>query len=339
MRAAPSTQPRDIRAEARDWLVRLQSEDLSTEEIVGWESWIGEDVAHQAAYDTVSEVWALSSMTEIRRPTALEMLRDEYSGAVPIRVWSRRRPPMRLAWAASVAAVAILAFGAVGWMAWSAAGDEPARQFATGVAEHNQVMLSDGSNVRLAAMTDLQVDFDRGRRDIALRRGEALFKVAHDRSRPFVVATRQAEITAVGTAFDVHVLASQTVVSVTEGVVRIVPTAGRGAPIQLTAGHRLIAGRNGVQVAQIGLDTLSSTPWLEGRLEYRSQPLAEVLQDVNRYARTQLVLGDAAAGRMDFTGTVQIASVEDWARALPGVFPLAVENAGGKVVVRSKPQE
>lgn len=336
MRTAPSMQ-RDARAEARDWLVRLQSEDLSTEEIVGWESWIGEDVAHQAAYDAISEAWALSSMTEIRRPTALEMLRDDYNGAVPIRVWGRKRPPLRLAWAASIAAVAILALGAVGWTAWNAAGDEAVRQFATGVAEHNQVMLSDGSNVRLAAMTDMQVDFDRGRRDVSLKRGEALFKVAHDRSRPFVVATRQAEITAVGTAFDVHVLAREVVVSVTEGVVRVVPTGG--APVQVTAGHRLIAGRNGVQIAQIGLDTLSSTPWLEGRLEYRSQPLADVLQDVNRYARTQLVLGDAAAGRMAFTGTVQIASVEDWALALPGVFPLAVENAEGKVVVRSKPQE
>lgn len=338
MKTAPSMQLRDVRAEARDWLMRLQSEDLSTEEIVGWETWIGEDVAHQVAYDAVSEAWALASMTEIRRPTALEMLRDEYNGAVPIRVWSRRRPPVRLAWAASVAAVAVLALGALGWTAWNAAGDEAARQFATGVAEHNQVMLSDGSDVRMAAMTDLQVDFDRGRRDIALKRGEALFKVAHDKSRPFVVATRQAEITAVGTAFDVHILPSETVVSVTEGVVRVVPAGGR-APVRVAAGHRLTASRAGVRIAEIGVDTLSSTPWLEGRLEYRNQPLSDVLQDVNRYARTQLVLGDAAAGRLDFTGTVQIASVEDWAHALPGVFPLRVENAGGKVVVRSQAKE
>ncbi|MEH3160166.1 MAG: FecR domain-containing protein [Sphingomonas taxi] len=67
------------------------------------------------------------------------------------------------------------------------------------------IRLDDGSTVTLGAQTVLTVGFTRERRQLALERGEALFEVAHDRSRPFVVQTPFGAVTAVGTAFDVAV--------------------------------------------------------------------------------------------------------------------------------------
>ena len=65
-------------------------------------------------------------------------------------------------------------------------------------------------------------------REVRLLRGEALFHVAHDPSRPFLVSTDDAVVQAVGTQFDVYRRDDGTVVAVLEGRVNVT-TAAAGA--------------------------------------------------------------------------------------------------------------
>ncbi|NWO96408.1 hypothetical protein GY976_25075, partial [Escherichia coli] len=82
-------------------------------------------------------------------------------------------------------------------------------------------------------------------RRLRLVAGEALFKVAHDKSRPFVVETRHGEVVAVGTMFDVSVGKGEAKVTVVEGVVRVALSEpgrrGSAEPIEKLAhkGERL----------------------------------------------------------------------------------------------------
>ncbi len=63
--------------------------------------------------------------------------------------------------------------------------------------------LSDGSVVTLNADSRIDVHMDQHQRNILLR-GEAIFKVAHDESRPFFVHAEHTTVRAVGTQFNVY---------------------------------------------------------------------------------------------------------------------------------------
>src|SRR3546814_11809300 len=75
---------------------------------------------------------------------------------------------------------------------------------ATATGEILRVPLRDGSAVTLNSNSEIDVDFDEGIRHVRLLRGEALFDVAKDSSRPFVVEADSPRVTAVGTSFTVN---------------------------------------------------------------------------------------------------------------------------------------
>jgi transmembrane sensor len=73
----------------------------------------------------------------------------------------------------------------------------------------------------LNARSRLRVEFTNGERRVELFEGQALFQVAKDKNRPFIVASDAATVRAVGTQFDVNRKASGTTVTVLEGRVAV----------------------------------------------------------------------------------------------------------------------
>jgi len=132
------------------------------------------------------------------------------------RINSNRR--VRFLLAASVAALAILA----GWLA--------VRTNATTVktvrAERREVMLTDGTIVNLEPETTLRVNLGKHQRSIALTQGRALFHVAKDSARPFIVHAGSTSVRALGTIFGVEQKKQNIIVTVSEGKVAIAPPAG-----------------------------------------------------------------------------------------------------------------
>lgn len=327
----------DIETQARSWFVRLRDDSVTAEEIGEWETWLRADPAHGQAYDAVAAVWAMTEAVTLRPPSAAELSADGYDSAVPVVEWrfraSRRKP---LVWVgAALAAAASIAV--VLWTQAPLPGVEESRQITTVRAQHKDEVLPDGSKVVLGGMTSLRFTFARDRRTIVMQSGEALFNVVHERSRPFIVKTVLGDITAVGTAFDVNVAGSAVVLSVSEGVVAFDPAAARstGTAMKVAAGQRLVIDADGARLMQAEAGRPPS--WTEGRLEYRSQALALVLDDVNRYADAPVRLADPVLGTLAYTGTVRLAAIGQWAVGLGDVFPLTAEKAAdGSILLKQK---
>src|SRR3546814_15029131 len=111
---------------------------------------------------------------------------------------------------------------------------------ATATGEILRVPLRDGSAVTLNSNSEIDVDFDEGIRHVRLLRGEALFDVAKDSSRPFVVEADSTRVTAVGTSFTVHRVSGRDVrVLVREGVVELAATPLHGRQPGRRPGHML----------------------------------------------------------------------------------------------------
>jgi transmembrane sensor len=334
---SPAPKPdADLDRDAREWFVTLLQPDLAPDVIAAWDDWMGASPAHAAAYQRAADAWAFAGLTSVPRPTAAELAADRSDGVIGGR---RGRPAPRFRIVA-IAAGVVLAVGAAlgGWYAWEAAGTEPVRELRTARAEHRQAVLSDGSVVWLGGRTDLAVAFKRSQRQIRFGSGEAMFEVAHDTGRPFTVQTALGAITAVGTAFDVRADAEETVVSVTEGRVRVETAPGRrgGRPqvIAVGVGQQLSLSPDGIRLAFMEADAPLAPSWRFGRLEYRNKPLGVVLDDVNRYAERKIVIEDQSIASLNYTGTIQLNAIEGWVQALSRAFPVEVKIEPSRVVLR-----
>jgi len=107
------------------------------------------------------------------------------------------------------------------------------------VGEQRSIALADGSIIDLNARSRIRVRLSKDERDVELLQGQALFHVAKDNSRPFVVRSDTTVVRAVGTEFDVYRKKNGTVITVLEG--RVVVESPYAATDQLSP--RRVKGR------------------------------------------------------------------------------------------------
>ena len=352
-------EPRHEQAAA--WFMALHDEEVSDETIQGWQQWMLVE-ANRKGYDEVERLWhRAGDLAPMSMPHPQNESGPAYDGSVTVRTYTRahRVPPKRrtIQFADrkvhySIAAV----FGAVGIalliiLSFYRKGDpHPGAMsvFETAVAQHQDIILVDGSRVQLGARSSITTNVNSSERTVVLDRGEAAFKIAHDANRPFRVLAGGGVITAVGTAFNVRRLDGVVVVTVTEGTVQVEPanaTGGNGVVVfprgQVTRGEEISYGGSGNASIVRAVDVDMAMAWRDGRLQYRSEPLHRVVQDINRYSNRSIAIADAAAGDILYSGTVFERDIDDWLAALDKVFPevQVVQPDGQHVIIRSRPEE
>lgn len=319
-----------VEKEAAFWFARLRSDELGEEDRVRFSRWLAADTAHVSAYADYQGLW--SDLDEVAATGPILAMRREALKAT--RRPSRARPrwvPMG-AIAAGVAAVLV-----GGWILLQspalvpqAASSSAPATYRTEVGERSSITLADGSVVQLNTDSVLEVNYIGERRDLRLLRGQALFEVAHDRSRPFVVEAGGQTITALGTAFDVRVGAGETRVTLVEGRIEVKRVNGTTLfPVapevrKLTAGEQLVAIEERPFVVRMA-DLEKAVSWREGRVVFSDEPLAEVIEEINRYSTRKVVLGDGDLGEMKVSGVFRPGSAERFVAALEIGFPVEAE--------------
>jgi transmembrane sensor len=256
---------------------------------------------------------------------------------VPNRIVTRHR-----SWAIAASIVVVLAGGFIAWR-YHERG-----VYATEAGEGRTVTLADGSRIELNGRTRLRVSYSDHERDIALLEGQALFQVAKDKSRPFIVDTGTAQVRAVGTAFDVHKEGAETTVTVLEGTVAVLSTtraspegstttAGAAPDLFVTAGEQAVVSPTGSRKPHAA-NVAAVTAWTRGQLEFDETPLAQVAEQFNRSSPRPLVLDSESAGKVRISGiysSVDPASLILFLRNQPD---LAVTESPEGIEVRARTQ-
>jgi transmembrane sensor len=303
------TQHDAVEKAAAEWLTRLQDRDVSLEDTLQWQRWIGADASHATAFERIEAVW--EQPWELLRDSAMDR---------------HRLRSLRWAIAAAVSALAI----ALSWALWSNASVESLQ---TRIGETRSLQLADGSRVILGGRTQIRVSLGSHSRQIDLLRGEAFFAVAKDPARPFEVHAGNATVTAVGTEFNVRRGSDRVLVAVIEGRVVVAPEQNQNK-VPLEAGQQTVVDRKGIESSQKLVDTAAATAWQSGRLVFRREPLRYVIEDVNRYASRPIVLEDARNGDIRITGTVLTGSVDGWVKSLENAFALTAVEQPDKIVLK-----
>jgi transmembrane sensor len=289
-----------IADEASAWWVDFSEGDVDAEGRVAFNRWLKTSPEHVRAYLEVSALWEDSSHLEGPDAQALLAAPPPPEDIVPrLRVGAerlganglRRARPFATGWFMGIAATAVVLAGG-GWVVFN-----KHNFYATERGEQRTVQLQDGSVVELDTASRLRVNFTRDTRDVVLLSGQALFHVAPDPNRPFVVDCDGSKVRAVGTQFDVYKKGGGATVTVIEGKVAVSRASQSqqvaSEPTLLAAGEQASISPGAVtRVVPSSTSLAAASAWTERRLVFESEGLEQVVAEFNRYNARTLVIKD-----------------------------------------------
>ena len=243
-----------ILEEATSWFIDLNEAEPDLAMRQRFDNWLRTSPEHVRAYLQVSVFWedtrALSKPTSIA--ALVERARADSENIVQLKrsSWDFSPAPEQVdvvrsrLWPRAVGYAAVLlgvvGSGLLGWQLLVRG------VYQTEIGEQRSILLEDGSTVELNSRTRLRVRFDINERAVELRAGQALFRVAKEAQRPFIVRTDGTSVRAVGTAFDVYKRSTGTVVTVVEGKVAVLTQQAAASQADLTD-SRSARGKNELQ--------------------------------------------------------------------------------------------
>lgn len=324
---------REIEADAGAWLHRKDVGPWDAPTQAAFEQWLNGSPRHRVAFLRLESAWERSHrLTALRRPDGHPPARESLL-LIPRVTPSATRNPYRYTRLGWVAAVILAAVSLASWWLSHSSG----RTYTTPIGAVESVPMPDGSIITLNTATRIHVGLTADARTVDLEAGEAVFEVAKDAHRPFVVHVSHRRIIAVGTQFSVRRKGDNIQVVVTDGTVRIEGDRGPGATRAELATAGTIARTNGDAIILTSVSPSSaedSLSWRRGILVFHDTPLAEALSEINRYNEVQLRLTDDTAARQLIAGEVRSTNVDAFVRLIERAYHLRAERSDNVIVLR-----
>ncbi len=323
-----------LREEAALWLIRLREAGDDHAVRQQHEQWLGQSVAHAQEFAAMSLLWS-----DFDHPARLAEL-AKGAKATAARSEQQRESRRRFIKRSAAGALAVLAIGATTWYGPFRGETQPHAHFALAARTGETVRqdLPDESRITLNAQSRVTVAYFADRREARLDAGDAIFEVTRDPARPFVVNTRSALITVVGTRFQVSQSSDGVRVAVLAGRVRIQPVVGD------RVGERSVFAEPGDvidvdatgQVRRLASNPRDVTAWERGMVIFDNASLDEIAATLSRYRAQPLSVERGAGHDKRITAVVQLANIEGFLNSLPAVADVRVErgNAGSRIVTR-----
>ena len=303
---------RKIHDQAAQWLARRHSGAWKRRDQADLDRWLNANPAHRHAYQQASRLWEdLNSASH-----AMAGLRTAAKNYRP----ALRENTARYKWATTGAAITLLVVTVIAYRHWL--GFES--RYVTAKGETKEIVLADGSTIRLNTDSELKVRFNAGQRNVELLRGEVMFNVVHNAAWPFNVNAGAGRIEDIGTRFDVYTQTDQVAVNVLEGSVEIA-NLQKDAPLTvLTAGEAAAYDAQGQLLPGFQSDVHSATAWLEGIVVFNETPLPQVVEQLSRYHPVKFQLAGKNLSGIKISGRFQAANLALFLKTLQSGFPVKV---------------
>jgi transmembrane sensor len=369
--------------QAFEWLEVLKQDD--PEDRKAFTNWLLQSKRHVRAHLFITMLDAELNHIDPQRKIPIP---DFWTGMGNVarldvaRSESTARQEMRLGgclrrWPLAAAAITLIVLGSgVITLLWKQELIGPHRwqEFATEIGEQRTITLMDGSLVQLNTQSNVRLRLTEKTREIRLLSGEALFKVHHDRARPFLVETSGATIRVVGTQFNVYAAPGATKVAVLEGKVSVsaensdsrvlppkqgggaelpsgatetardfrasssagVPSASAPATFFLVAGEEAEIGDDGQIDRRRVPDVANLAAWVQRRLVFKQEPLANVVAEFNRYKRQRFRVDDPALAARKYSGVFDVDDPKSLEDLLAAESDISVIKDGEETVIQRR---
>lgn len=322
--------------EARAWLLRLRSGNAGEADAAAFGEWCAD---HPQTAQLLRETW--SSL----RTAAAEIAQEERASG---RSWAGVARRERAVRTGRRAFVGFAVAAGASWLAlrppmqlWPSLGDMAADYY-TGTGEQRRIALSDRVSVELNTQTRLDVLPTRvAARGVELVDGEAEFDAAAPAAgrvapiQPVTVVAGKGRMQAQVARFNVRRTGAEVCVTCVSGwLVLDHPVQRARGDLTLRAGEQIIYDDRHVRPVT-RTDAAAVTAWRRGVLVFNGVPLAEVIDEINRYRPGKVVLRNAALGQNRIQAQFPITRLDDVLDMMGRLYGARVMRLPGNIVLLS----
>lgn len=308
--APPSTESDEesVVQRAYAWLIRLESDGITSLERAEFEHWIAQDPAHRRAFREAQLLWQDVNLAE-----ALRRTRPPSQAPRRLRIGILPWPAM------SVALILLLLIGYRLDPVTRLQAD-----YLTATGERTTVQLADGSTLTLDTDSAVAVDLGEIRR-IRLLKGAVYCEVSPDAAYPFEVNARNSATRVLGTRFSVRTGNEADTVTVAQGTVRVSRNEAPEDARVLRADEQTTAYRDrfGALVKTRARQVLA---WTRGSLVFEQTPLAEAIERIQSYRRGIVLLRNPRLRDYRISGRFELDDPDRILDALAKTLPIEVHR-------------
>lgn len=303
--------------EAIDWIVYLSSGKATEQDYQKFSTWRQQSAEHEMAAIEAETLWfgigsAGKSMTQSAK---------------------KRHVTRRALLGVSVAFIGGAALYKTGFI-----GPHLYADYATATGEQRLIKLEDGSTVTLNANSALSVNITEQERRLTLHQGQAMFSVAKEQIRPFIVQAQNGQTRALGTIFDINISSDHVSVTVIEGTVGVVANVKKHSDhddmMVVQAHSRIHYQEDGVVSPPTHIDVEMETAWRRGKLIFNAKPLGEVITELARYRTGQIILTSEKLYALQITGIFDLTHPEEVLQAIETTLPVSVIRMPYVTIIR-----
>lgn len=325
--------------EATAWHARLNDGEASEQDWLAFTEWLEADPKNRQVYDQVEDMSDEIDKSRADIAEALAQTDQEAPVSDTVIPLHRKARPSSTRWYVGMGLIAATLLVVVLGRNLLESTTVEFHTYRTAMGQHRDVTLADGSVLHLNTGTEISVAMAASERQVRFDHGEALFEVAKDPSRPFIITSGDQTIRVVGTVFNVLRHQGKVAVTVAEGIVRVAPVKGSDAdwqPVRLTMGDQLTRQEGSPRYELKSVDIANALAWRDGRLSYDDVPLSQVISDLNRYFPDAITaVGDDVAS-LRFSGVLKLDDEMSVLRRLESFLPVSVEQTGDRFLLRKR---
>jgi transmembrane sensor len=339
----------EIEMQAKYWLWRIE-QGLSHQERQSFVAWVNQENDHHLALHKYSP------------STKMSKLLADFKGLFPLEKHSTSKHKKlftQFSLAASVLFFSILTSqvflkNSLSSFFQSASTAIFYQQYSTKTGEQTSFNLPDGSLVHLNTNSLLTISFSDNHRQLNLIKGEALFDVAKDKSRPFSVTSGQQSFTALGTIFNVQksdnnhlelivtegrVLIADSNESLSELTKKIANTSQNDQENSIIVAGEKTTIINKVQLPKsiVSSQVLSQElAWQKGMLIFDGESLKTALDEISRYTDVTFTIEDQSIADKKVAGYFKAGDVETLLASISVNFELNYTKTNHNTVLITK---
>ena len=325
----PATGDDTVKDQATAWIMRLASGSATTADAEALRRWRSENAAHRQAFAEARLLWETLGLA------AEEVARQTASTDAPGLPIGAARPLARRGVIGGALAASVAAIGYVGakppFRFWPSLGELQA-DYRTATGERRHLALADDVSLILNTQTSIGVGLaSPGSRVIELISGEAAITAKATEFTRFDVVAAGGRATAAVARFDMRRDSTAVRVTCLDGVVDV---GHHDRSVTVPPGHQVIYDALGLQKVS-AIDLAVVTAWQQGQLIFRHEPLARVIEEVNRYRPGRIVLLNEELSERDVVATFHLSRIDEAVGYLAQTFNARTRHLPGGVVVLS----
>jgi len=299
--------------------------------------WLGSSPENNAELNSYKKIWDSSSDAPVIKKFNAKEAWQKVDSEIELRN-SRARRIRNIGLVLSGMAASLLIFFSLNFFTGLFSVPEAPIAMSTTYGSRSEVILPDGSLVKLNAGSNLKYHFDKVSQTRKVDfSGEAFFEVAKSK-KPFEIETTDGlHVRVLGTKFNLSTYSEDRTAQTSLFEGRVELSKAGSSSLVLKPGEMAVLDKTSNQISYAKGEISHATSWMQNKLYMENMSLEDVCKYLERWYDVHITLSDEKLGeKIHYTGVLKEQTVLDVLNALCQLSSISYELKGKEISITAK---